>query len=218
MNIATPSAYGWSGPSTTAFTPALGMRPPLQIQDVVLHHLRTEDEIADIVHLRDEIDLSVHTAAGRQFEILEKKRDECGFVFGFELGGEWIGTIRIVPLGWQLTLTETLTPEAGPGMPEMVAGDWEVGRLVLAPEFRSDVEALRHCLRIALEYACNATKVEHLYATCTHVLSRLYRRFGFSVCARDVLLPGTSKTYTLIRGASEAVAAGLASRSGTPTQ
>lgn len=133
-------------------------------------------------------------------------------MFGFELGGQWIGTIRIVPLGYGLTLTETLLPGAGDAAPPVCSGDWEVGRLVLAPEFRTDVEALRHCLRIALEYACAETRVDHLFATCTHVLSRLYRRFGFAVFARDVLLQGTSKTYTLIRGAAEDVASGLACR------
>ena len=116
-------------------------------------------------------------------------------------------------MGYGLTLTDTLLEQLGPRAPDVGAGDWEVGRLVLAPAFRSDVEALRHCLRIALEHACDATRVDHLFATCTHVLSRLYRRFGFSVFAKEVPLPGTSKTYTLIRGQSEAVAMGLASRS-----
>jgi hypothetical protein len=111
-----------------------------------------------------------------------------------------------------LTLTESLLPGAGPDAPPVAAGDWEVGRLALAPAYRTDVEALRHCLRIALEYACNAARVDRLFATCTHVLSRLYRRFGFSVFARDVPLPGTSKVYTLIRGAAPDVASGLASR------
>jgi len=134
-------------------------------------------------------------------------------VFGFELGGRWIGTIRIVPLGHGLTLTEKLLPAAGADAPPVGAGDWEVGRLVLDPEFRTDIDALRHCLRIALKYACASTNIDHLFATCTHVLSRLYRRFGFAVFAREVLLPGTSKVYTLIRGLSQDVAAGLASRS-----
>jgi hypothetical protein len=49
------------------------LRAPLAIQDVVLHHLRTPDEIDSVTYLRDEIDLSVHAAAGRQFELLEKK-------------------------------------------------------------------------------------------------------------------------------------------------
>jgi hypothetical protein len=52
---------------------SLPISAPLPIQDVVLHHLRTPDEIDSIVYLRDEIDLSVHAAAGRQFELLEKK-------------------------------------------------------------------------------------------------------------------------------------------------
>lgn len=80
---------------------------------------------------------------------------------------------------------------------------------MLAPEYRSDVDALRHCLMLALDYACAHARVDRLFATCTHVLSRLYRRFGFSVFARDVPLPGTPKVYTLIRGASREIAAAL---------
>jgi hypothetical protein len=135
-------------------------------------------------------------------------------VVGFELGGDWIGTVRIVPLGYQLTLTETLMPFAGPDVPAMSPGDWEVGRLVLAPEYRTDVHALRLCLRLALQYAFATARVDYLHATCTHVLSRLYRRFGFAEIARDVPLPDTSKVYTLIRGSAAAVAQGLAGPAG----
>lgn len=136
---------------------------------------------------------------------------------GFQLGAEWIGTIRIVPLGYGLTLTETLLPHAGPAVPAIEAGDWEVGRLALSPEYRTDVDALRHCLRMSLGFAFRTAQVDHLFATCTHVLSRLYRRFGFSEVAREVPLPGTAKTYTLIRGTAAAVASGLAGR-GAPSQ
>jgi hypothetical protein len=41
--------------------------------DVRLVHLRTPGEIARVLPLRDEIDLSAHTAAGRSFHELEKK-------------------------------------------------------------------------------------------------------------------------------------------------
>lgn len=51
----------------------VGAAPSRSLHDVVLHHLRTREEIDSIVFLRDEIDLSVHTAAGASFEILEKK-------------------------------------------------------------------------------------------------------------------------------------------------
>jgi N-acyl-L-homoserine lactone synthetase len=133
-------------------------------------------------------------------------------VFGFELDGELIGTIRIVPLGYQLTLTEALLPQLGSDAPAIAVGDWEVGRLVLAPDCRSDVETLRHCLYLALQYACAHAHVTSLFATCTHVLSRLYRRFGFGVFARDVPLLGTEKIYTLIRGAAPDVELALSGR------
>jgi predicted GNAT family N-acyltransferase len=138
-------------------------------------------------------------------------------VCGFEAGGEWIGTIRIVPLGYGLTLTENLMPYAS-GVPAVQAGDWEVGRLVLAPDCRADVHALRQCLRVALEYGFDSADIHHLYATCSHVLSRLYRRFGFTEVARGVVLPGTQKEYTLIRGSAATVATGLASKPAPLTQ
>jgi hypothetical protein len=128
----------------------------------------------------------------------------------FDLEGERIGTIRIVPLGHGLTLTEQLRSQLDPSACAGRPGEWEVGRLVLAPRWRSDVEALRQCLYLSLEHACAEARVDVLYATCTHVLSRLYRRFGFSVLARDVPLAGTSKVYTLIAGDAGAVRRGLA--------
>lgn len=112
-------------------------------------------------------------------------------------------------MGYQLTLTENLLAHLGQDAPAQTSGDWEVGRLVLAPEYRSDVDALRHCLYIALQYACANARVDYLYASCTHVLGRLYRRFGFTVFAKEVPLAGTQKSYTLIRGASAEVARGL---------
>jgi len=39
----------------------------------VLRHLKQSDEIASVLHLREEIDLSVHAAAGPHFATLEKK-------------------------------------------------------------------------------------------------------------------------------------------------
>lgn len=115
-----------------------------------------------------------------------------------------------MPIGYGLTLTEQLLPGAGAAAPDLVQGDWEVGRLVLAPDHRSDVEALRQCLHAAVVYGLEHAHVKHLYATCTHVLSRLYRRFGFTAFARDVSLPGTSKVYTMISGAAQPVARALA--------
>jgi len=109
-------------------------------------------------------------------------------------------------------LTESLLPELSAVAPETGLDDWEVGRLVLAPEYRADVDALRHCLHLALEYTRQHTHVRTLYAACTHVLSRLYRRFSFNAFARDVPLRGTPKTYTMISGAFDDVGRALAAR------
>lgn len=112
-----------------------------------------------------------------------------------------------------MTLIEKLlNPLSGPAN-EMKHGDWEVGRLVLAPSFRTDVAALRYCLRLALEYAVEHGHVCRLFAACTHALSRLYRRFGFSVLAHDVPLCGTAKSYSVICGTAEKVILALSDRS-----
>ncbi len=112
-------------------------------------------------------------------------------------------------MGHELTLTDKLLGQLGSEGPALEPGDWEVGRLVLAPEHRSDINALRHCLSLALDYACTHTRINNLYASCTHVLGRLYRRFAFSAFAKDVALPGLEKSYTLIRGTSHAVSQAL---------
>jgi predicted GNAT family N-acyltransferase len=119
-------------------------------------------------------------------------------------------------MGHHLTLTERLLEHLGPQGPVPAFGDWEVGRLVLAPEFRSDVDALRRCLFLALTYACANAPVHALYASCTHVLSRLYRRFAFTAFAKDIPLPGTEKVYTLIRGRSPEVSKALSGTHASP--
>lgn len=99
-----------------------------------------------------------------------------------------------------LTLTETLLAQAASPRISLGKGSWEVGRLVLAPEYRRDPDALKRCLFLSLSYLCSHTEAQNLYASCSHVLSRLYRRFGFSAFAKDVVLEGTEKSYTLIHG------------------
>lgn len=135
-------------------------------------------------------------------------------MFGFELAGETVGTVRVVPMGHGLTLTETLFAQLGADAPATGPGDWEVGRLVLAPEYRSDVHALRHCLLTSLRYGCRHSRISGMYATCTHALSRLYRRFGFTAFAHDVPLPGTPKTYTMIRADAVPLLATLSGQAG----
>jgi len=123
-----------------------------------------------------------------------------------------IGTIRVVPMRDGLTLTETLLAQSPALWPVLPRSSWEVGRLVLAPEYRSDPDALTRCLYLSLDYLCRHADAQNLYASCSHVLSRLYRRFGFSAFARDVVLAGTQKSYTLIHGQAIGVLEALAAK------
>lgn len=60
----------------TGVPPGAGFAPrhPFRADEVTLRRLRGPTEIASVMHLREEIDLSVHTAAGAaRFVSLEKK-------------------------------------------------------------------------------------------------------------------------------------------------
>lgn len=76
---------------------------------------------------------------------------------------------------------------------------WEVGRLVLAERYRSGPESLKRCLFLTLVHLIENTNVENLFASCTPLLSRLYRRFGFNVLVKDASSDGES-SYHLIHG------------------
>ena len=155
---------------------------------------------------------SPHSAARRRdcgpgFRPARKKRDEKGFVAAFELRGRLIGTIRLVPFGSGLAASESL--------PCLPAGQgdrhdaWEVGRLVLEEGYRCGPEALKRCLFLTLVHLVRTVRIANMYATCTPLLARLYRRFGFSVVARDAYM-GEDGSYWLIHGTVPDVLVGLA--------
>lgn len=83
--------------------------------------------------------------------------------------------------------------------PEIYAEGWEVGRLVLAPEYRSKPEVLKTCFFLTLMRFIELTPSASFLATCNPILSRLYRRFGFSVLIKDAMQKA-GETYSLIHG------------------
>jgi hypothetical protein len=97
-----------------------------------------------------------------------------------------------------------------------VEGDaaWEVGRLVLAPQYRAGPEALKRCLFLALLYLIRNVEITDLFATCNPILGRLYRRFAFSTVVKDALTTSEG-SYSLIHGLVPQVLLALA---GTPTE
>lgn len=121
-----------------------------------------------------------------------------------------MGTVRAVPIGYGLTLAEQLRQQAGVEPRDTYLNGWEMGRLVISPEYRGGPESLRGFLYLSLSFLHGKSPVGSLHATCTPILARLYRRFGFTIAARDVPLLGTNKTYTVIHGYFSRVIAELA--------
>jgi hypothetical protein len=131
-----------------------------------------------------------------------------GLVGAFLRFGETIGTIRLLPMTDGLAPCEKLLGRHEIA-PELRHQSWEVGRLVLASRFRSGPEALKRCLFLTLVHLIDNTEVENLFASCTPVLSRLYRRFGFDVVVKDAHCDAAG-SYHLIHGTVPDVLRGLA--------
>jgi len=107
-----------------------------------------------------------------------------------------VGTLRLVPLLQGLSPLDSLLS----GRPEMsiAHGAWEFGRLVLDPECRSGPELVRRIAYLGVEFLSEHTDAEHVFASCTPALARLYRRCGFSVLSSGHASGGSAQGYCLI--------------------
>jgi len=103
-----------------------------------------------------------------------------------------------VPLGAGLAPCERILAGAAID-PGLLRGAWEVGRLVLAPEHRSHPEILKTCFFLTLMRFIEATPEANFFASCNALLSRLYRRFGFSMLLKDAVQSG-GESFSLIHG------------------
>ena len=119
------------------------------------------------------------------------------------MGGDIVGTTRFVPFGHGLTPIEPLLPKLRLDR-AMLRDAGEVGRLVIAPGYRAGAETLRRCLLLGLRHSMTQLPIANLYATCTPLLSRLYRRFGYSLVASDAS-HGPDGLYSVIHGEADEV-------------
>lgn len=76
--------------------------------------------------------------------------------------------------------------------------NWEFGRLALDPAYRAGPELLSRCVFLAVSHLVEYFDCRNAYASCNAVLSRLYRRFGFTVVFDDIQVAGESRPYHLI--------------------
>ena len=123
-----------------------------------------------------------------------------GVVGAFECMGTVIGTVRVLPMNQGLAPCDKVL-DRQVDLPLGIPDDaWEVGRLVLAEEYRAGPELLRRCLALTLQYMIERVQVQNIFASCKPVLARLYRRFGYSVIVKDVAADAGSEPYSLIHG------------------
>lgn len=83
--------------------------------------------------------------------------------------------------------------------PDKLDKAWEVGRLVLDPRYRAGPEFLRRCLFLTIVHTLERYELDNLFASCTPVLGRLYRRFGFKVLVKDAS-SARDGSYSVIHG------------------
>ena len=159
-----------------------------------------------VTHLRQQADVQTEYEVDPGMAALEDVKDDLGVVVAIMRSGEPIGTMRFVPAGHGVTLTERFWGHASAGTVLVGPDSWEVGRLIMAPEHRN-AELLPRCMTLAfLELMQNAT-VQHLHASCHMRMTRLFRRFGFKI--HTTCTTGSGKDCALIHGEVNAVANAL---------
>lgn len=99
-----------------------------------------------------------------------------------------------------LTSLEKLLAQKQLIEPKICQGSWEIGRLVLNPECRSGPDLVKRCVFLGVSYFAQHTDGHDLFASCSPVLSRLYRRFGLSTIVNNLRMDGTHESYVLMRG------------------
>ena len=127
----------------------------------------------------------------------------------FVFRGVFIGTIRLIPMDRGLAPCEAVLERQSLLPASYYEASWEVGRLVLAPQYRSTPEALKRCLFLTLLYLVRTRDIQNLFAACTPILGRLYRRFGFTVIVKSAC-EGHSEPFSLIHGGVPTVLRALA--------
>jgi predicted GNAT family N-acyltransferase len=129
--------------------------------------------------------------------------------------GRVIGTVRVLPMNQGLAPCDAVLASQ-PSLPGSLHEDgWEVGRLVLAPEYRAGPELLRRCLALTLLHMVERVPVQNIFASCKPVLARLYRRFGYTVLVQGIAGPD-GESYCLIHGMIDAVMRAVADHTPVP--
>lgn len=175
MNFLTRSPYALQ--IDTPGLPGNASRPSNALSVV---RLRTRMERLLVAPLRALADTKTEYETDPELALLDEKKDELGVVLAVMGGGTVIGTIRFIPAGHNLTVTERLWGHASLGTQLVGANSWETSRLIMSPEHRRG-DLLPICMKLAFIELLRNVQVLHLHGSTHMRLARLYRRFGFQI-------------------------------------
>lgn len=175
------------------------------VERLSIRVLHSPEERQEIAHLRQYADFRSEYELDPGLATFESVKDALGIVMAICLDDEAIATIRFIPTGHGVTLTERFWPDLITEPAILGSTSWEVGRLVMAPEHRR-ADLLPRCMSLALIELLGLVDVRHMHASCLTAMTRLYRRFGFGTHA--VRSKG-GKDCALIHGTVAQVAAAL---------
>lgn len=157
--------------------------PATESPHLTVRVLHTPEERQDIAHLRKYADFRSEYEVDPGMASFDPVKDALGVIMAFCLDDEVIATMRFIPTGHGMTLTERWWGSLVTEPQLLQPGSWEVGRLVMAPEHRR-ADLLPRCMTMALVQLMELVEVRHMHASCHMAMTRLYRRFGFNIHAR----------------------------------
>ena len=182
---------------------------PHEKSELSIRILRTAEQRSTIGKLREQAAFSVEKDLGVNLAWAESIRDELGIVAAFYRGSRLFATMRVVPVGHRLTAIENLSADILIDKQVLGQNSWEIGRTVMASEDR-DPDLLSQCMVLAFCKLIELEEVDHLQATTTRSLARLWRRFGFEPVA---MAQGASgERYVVIHATKTAVEQALRER------
>ncbi len=152
--------------------------PPPAVPRLRIRVLDMATEHSLISDLRQHAPMDAERDLDPSVDALESQKDRLGLVMAIRLDEVLIATIRFIPFGHGVTLAEKRWAEATCSKEGFGARSWEVGRLIVAPEHRS-MPLLRACLALSIQELLKATDAQYLHASCSPLMARLYRCFGF---------------------------------------